>query len=191
MCQSFGVVNGKGKKMGALKKIATGVAIIVIAAVIVLFVNAAWFDYAELNFRLQGPSSFYASGNNYLDIILYQGNSGNIGVVPTTQISVTNATITGASIPNIAQYELSSYCQYNDTVATITNLTAGRGSSLSNWATIHITPNKEVSSFSVSAFVTLPTDYLHHKSTIVRNPPTELFYNQTSATSYALLQSQG
>lgn len=177
--------------MGALKKIAIGVAIIVIAAIIVLFVNAAWFDHAELNFRLQGPNSFYASGNNYLDISLYESNSGNIGVVPTTQISVTNATITGVSIPNIAQYELSSYCQCNATVATITNLTAVRESSLSNWATIHITPNKEVSSFSVSAFVTLPTDYLHPQSTTVRNPPTDLFYNQTSANSYALLQSQG
>jgi hypothetical protein len=177
--------------MGALKKIAIGVTIIVIAATIVLFVNAAWFDHAELDFRLQGPSSFYASGNNYLDISLYQGNSGNIGVVPTTQISVTNATITGVSIPNFAQYELSAFCQYNDTVATITNLTAGRESSLSHWATIHITPNKDVSSFTVSAFVILPTDYLHPKSTTMKNPPTELFYNQTSANSYALLQSQG
>lgn len=176
--------------MGMGKKILAGVAIIVIAAIIAGALNAAWNDYAVLNYQLQGPSTFFAASNNYLEIILNEGNSGDIGVVPTTQVSVMNATITGVSIPNVAQYELLNYCQYNDTVATISNLTATKGSSLSKWATINITPYQGTPSFSVSASVTLPTDWLHWKNTSFRNLPTELDYNRTSADSYSLLQSQ-
>jgi hypothetical protein len=175
--------------MGKGSKIAVGVAIAVIAAIIILFVNAVWNDYVALDYRLQGPNAFYVF-NNYLDVNLYQGNSGNIGVVPTTEISVINATITGVSISNIAQFELHNYCQYNATEATISNLTAVKGSSLSNWATIHITPSNGTQSFSVSASVTLPSDLLHPKSTPVRNLPVELDYNRTSTDQYTLLQGQ-
>lgn len=174
--------------MGWKKNLAVTVAGIVIATIILLFVNAAWNDYADVEYQLQGPGGFFATGNNFLDISLMEGNSGNIGVVPTTEISVVNATITGALIPNVAQFELYDYCQYNGTVATIFNLTAVKGSSLSNWATIFITPNKGVRSFTVSASVTLPTDLLHFKSTSMRDLPTELDYNQTNTNQYTLLQ---
>jgi hypothetical protein len=177
--------------MGNVSKVVIGVTILVIAAVIGLFITAAWNDYAELNYRLQGPSEFYASGNNHLDISLYQGNSGNIGVIPTTQISVVNATITGVSMEDVAQYELPNFCQYNDTVANISKLTVVKGRSLSNWATIYVTPKNGVPSFSVSASVTLPTDWQHPKSTSMKNLPIELDYNQTGTNSYVLLQSLG
>jgi hypothetical protein len=175
---------------GMLKKILVGVAILVIAAIIGLFINSAWNDYAEVNYQIQGANSFYATGTNYLVITLKIGNDGNIGVVPTSEIYVINATIIGVSIPNVAQYELSNYCHYNDTVVTISNLTVAKGISMSDWATINITPNEGVLSFSVSASVTLPSDWLHPNSKPMRNLPTELFYNQTSPNSYTLLQGQ-
>lgn len=177
--------------MGWKKTVAVGVAIIVIAGIIALFVNAIWNDYAMVEYNLKGPDSFYIMPINYLDIGLYQGNSGDIGVVPTTEISVINATITGVSISNVAQFELYNYCQYNTTEATISNLTAVKGSSLSSWATVHITPNNGTPSFSVSASVTLPPDLLHPKSSSFRDLPVELDYNRTSSTNqYVLLQAQ-
>jgi hypothetical protein len=174
--------------MGWEKNLIVGVAILVIAAAIGLLINTELSDYAVLDYQLQGPSGFFVTGNNYLDITLKEGDSGNIGVVPTTEISVVNATITGVSIPGVAQFQLNGYCQYNGTLATISNLTAVAGSSLSNWATIQITPNNGAKSFSVSASVTLPTDWLHFKNTSMIHLPTELDYNQTSTNQYTLLQ---
>jgi hypothetical protein len=174
--------------MGWKKTIAIGVSIIVIAAIIAGVLNAAWNDYAVLDYQLQGPDEFTAIGNNYLSITIKEGNSGNIGVVPTTEISVVNATITGVSIGGVAQFQLNDYCQYNGTLATISNLTAVKGRSLSNWATIQITPSNGALSFSVSSSVTLPTDWLHWRNTSMRDLPTELDYNQTSTKQYTLLQ---
>jgi hypothetical protein len=176
--------------MGWKKSIAVGVTILALAAIIGLFINAAWNDYAELDYQLQGPGGFYATGDRSLDVTLKEGNSGNIGVTPTTEISVLNATITGVSIPGVAPFQLDYYCQYNGTLATISNLTAAKGSALSAWATIFVKPNNGVQSFSISASVTLPFDLQHLKNTSMRDLPTELDYNQTTANSYDLLQSQ-
>jgi hypothetical protein len=173
--------------MGWKKNLAVTVAGLVIASIIGIIISAAWYNYADIEYQLQGPSGFYAYGNNQLTITLEEGNSGNIGIAPTSTISVVNANITGVSIPNVAQFQLYDFCQYNSTFATISNLTVASGGGLSELATITITPNSGTQLFSVSASVTLPWDW-HLQNKIMRELPTDLYYNQTSADEYSLLQ---
>lgn len=169
--------------------IAVGVLIIVLGAIGTLIVTDAYNNYAVVDYQLQGPNSFFVSGNNYLDITLNEGNSGTIDIAPSTTISVVNATIVGVSIPDVAQFQLSDFCQYNSTSATISNLTEVKGSGLSALATIQISPNSGTQLFSISVLVSLPADWLHYKNTTMRDLPTELDYNLTSSYTYSLLQS--
>jgi hypothetical protein len=169
-------------------KIFIGVAIAVIAGVILIFANIMANEHAEVSYQLQGADSLYLSFHSPLEVTLNEGNDGNIGATTISTISILNATITQVSIPSVAQQDLYNYCQFNDTVATISNLTVVKGSSLSKWATIYVTPNEGVSSFQISVHVELSSDWSHPRSTVMRTLPTELIYNLTSTDLYELLK---
>ena len=173
--------------LGAPKKIAVGVIIGVAVAIIALLANIMANERAEVSYQLQGASAIDTRFNPSLGVTLNEGNNGNIGVATIATISVINATITQISITSVAQYDLSNYCQNNGTVATISNLTAIKGSQLSKWATIYVTPNEGVKAFRVSASVELSGDWLHPRNTVMRTLPTDLVYNLTSTGVYELL----
>jgi hypothetical protein len=185
----YGLVHVKlGVILGAAKKIAIGITILVMAGIIMLFINTTWSEYAEVGYQLQGPKSLDLNYESSLEVDLRKKNDGNIGAVPISKIYVLNATIVQVSINGIAQHQLSKYCYFNETMATISNLTIAKGRSLSVWATIYVVPNEEVASFTIYADVGLRSDWLHPRNNIMRILPTELIYNCTSANNYSLLE---
>lgn len=174
--------------LGVGTKIAVGVAIAVISGLLLLLANIMVNEHAEVSFQLQGTSAIDTRFNSSLEVTLYEGNNGNIGAVTISKISVLNATITQVSIPGVAQYQLHDFCEFNDTMATISNLTVVKGSSLFKWATILVTPNEGVQSFQISVHVELSSDYLHPRNSISATPPTDLVYYQTSMDVYELVK---
>ena len=174
--------------LGALKKIAIGVAIAVIAGTIMLFVNTAWNEYAEVGYQLEGPSSLDLNFDSSLQVHLKEENDGNIRAAPISKVYVLNATFIRVSISGVAQYQLSKYCEINETMVTISDLTIPKGRPLSVWATVYVEPKEGVASFAVYADVDLRGDWLHPRNTVKRILPTELLYNRTSTSRYSLLE---
>jgi len=173
--------------VGTLKKIGIGVAIPVLAGIVLIFANAAYNEYAEVGYQLNGPSFLDLNFDSSLEVKLKEENEGNLAVVPISTVVVKNANIIDVSINGVAQYMLSDYCTFNETMATITNLRLSKGRSLSDFATIHVLPNEGVPTFSIKAEVILPPDMFHPRNDITRILPFELVYNQTSANRYSLL----
>jgi len=174
--------------LGALKKIAISVAIIVIAGTIMFVVNIAWNEYAEVGYQLHGPSLLDLNFDSSLQVDLKGKNAGNIRAVPISKIYVLNATIVQVSISGAAQHQLSKYCYFNQTMAIISNLTIAKEKPFSVWATIYVVPNEGVASFTIYADVELQRDWLHPRNYVARVLPTELIYNCTSTNRYGLLE---
>jgi len=173
--------------LGALKKIAIGVAIAVIAGIIMLFINVAWNEYAEVGYQLEGSSSLDLNFDSSLQVDLRLENDGNIGAVPISKIYALNATIIRVSISGVADYQLSKYCTFNENMVTISNLTIPKGRPLSVWATVYVVPNEGITSFTIYAHVELWGDWLHPRNSVTSILPTELVYNRTSTHRYELL----
>lgn len=174
------------RRMGTLKKIGVGVLIIVVAGIIMLYVTSAYNEFAEVGYQLEGPASYYHS-EIQLTITLYEENSGKVGAVPLSKIYVINSTITKISINGVPQVQVSDFCWFNETMAIIGNLTIPRERSLSPWATIYVTSDEGVLTFSVEAEVTLETDWFHPRNSVHKVIPTKLIYNSTDANFYNLL----
>lgn len=142
-------------------------------------------DYADIRYQLSGTSVVDINLDHSLQIELLMQNKGNINGVPLSEIGVVNATITQVSINKVAQTQLPRFCTFNETVATIANLTIDSGSALSTWATVYIIPKEGVSSFMVYAKVKL-TGVSHPKDEVLQILPIDLIYNRTSINVYSL-----
>jgi hypothetical protein len=173
--------------LGTIKKIIIGVAILVIASSIMLFVNEEYTEYAEVGYQLHGSSSLDLSVQSSLQVDLNEENTGNIGAVPISKIHVLNGTITQMYINGVPEIQFSEFCSFNKTYAVIEKLTITKGKPLSTWATVHVTPNEGVQSFTVYANVTLTSDWLHLRNSVHVVIPKELVYNRTSINGYTLL----
>jgi hypothetical protein len=169
------------------KGIIIGISIPVIAGVILLFGNIMANERAEVTYQLQGENALNPSRNLPLEVFLYEGNSGNFEAGTIATVTVTNATIMQVSVSGIGQPDLYNYCQYNSTLAKISNLTAAKGSSLTKWATIYVTPDQGVKTFQISTSLTLASDWMHPRNSVMATLPTTLVYNRTSTDLYELL----
>jgi len=157
----------------------------VIGTSITLLITSAWKDYAKVGYQLS--SSKWAYSGESLEVDLRLNNEGNLDVVPVSTITVVNATIQRVSIPNVAEYQLSRYCSYDNLCATITNLTITSDWGLATWESIYVIPNEGATSFGVYSQVTLPFDLLHPNSKVIRIIPYELVYNYAGNDVYELL----
>ena len=168
------------------KRIAIGVSVIVIAAILVGFGNLLQNDYGDISYQLSGPTWVYAQPLNKFDLNIQ--NTGSIKVVPVCTISVVNASIQKVTIPEVAQYQLSQYCSYNETTATITNLTIPISQKeLATLFSIEISPTNGCNAFSVSSNVVVPWDILHPRSSVGQVLPTEFRYSATTEGVYQKL----
>ena len=95
--------------MGVFKKIIVGVAIIVIAGLIMLYFASAYNEYAEVGYQLQGPLSFDRNFQSSLPANLNEENNGKVGAVPTSEVHVLNGTISQVSINGVPQSQVSSF----------------------------------------------------------------------------------
>jgi hypothetical protein len=176
------------RELGWKGKLAIITAIIVIVAAALLYsvINS---DYVQVSYGFEvgglGTPEGYTINppNNLFPIFFGESNGGTIAAVPTVRISVVNATIFHVEIYSVPQSVQHYYCQYNGTLATISNLTLGRGGSILVAMIINVTLGAQ--SFSLSSSATLPQDWFHVKNTIVGST-TELNYNQTSPNRYLL-----
>jgi len=176
---------GNSIKKKVIEKILGGLIVAVLVVLITQIVASAWNNYALVGYQLSAP--MYAYSREALQIDLNLDNKGNIGAVPVSTVYVVNATIQMVSIPNVAAYQLSEFCSFNSTTATITNLTIEAGRQLSIWASIYAIPNEGAATFGVYSSVALPHDVFHPKSRPIRILPYELVYNATSPGVYKKL----
>lgn len=144
-------------------------------------------ERAEVTYQLQGENALNPSRNVPLEVFLCEGNSGNFEAGTIATVTVTNATITQVSVTGIVQPDLYNYCQYNGTLATISNLTAAKGTSLTKWATIYVKSDPGVQTFQITASLTLTSDWMHPRNSVMATPPTTLIYNHTNTDLYELL----
>ncbi len=164
--------------MSSSKKIRNGIIIGIGLLVISLFVNEAWNDYAYVGFNLSAAKWAYTGED--LEVHLRLRNTGNLDVVPVSTVRVKNATIRKVSIRNVAEYQLSRYCFFNDTATCVGNLTLTAGRELGEWFSVYVVPDEDATSFVVYSDVTISQDMWHPKNRIIRILPYELTYNATS-----------
>lgn len=166
-----------------LEKIVIGVAITVIGSLIISTYTDWGKDYAFIKHRLSASESIFEGGS--LEVTLILSNEGNMNIVPNSTISVTNATIQRVEIKDVQQVQLSKYCSFNDNVACISNLTIEAGKQYSELIKVYVTPNQDVSSFTVLSGVKVPST-LNHPNKVMRILPYELIYEATGQGDYVL-----
>lgn len=159
--------------------IISGVAIGIIGLVIGLFITSGYQDYAIVGYNLSATD--WAFSGEQLKVNFNIKNSGKVTVVPQITITVENATIKGVEIPNVAEYQLSSYCNYTSSCAIFMNLRLSPDrQQLGLWSSIYIIPDEGATSFKINSTVGLPFDFFHPKNEITRFLPWEFVYESSN-----------
>lgn len=151
----------------------------VVVAIIVFFITAFFTttlqDNAIVGYKIGAADWVFP--DEQLKVDFYIKNSGNVNVIPQITIYVENATIEKVEIPDMAQYQLSNFCTYDDTCANFDNLTLpAHYDNLGLWASVYIVPNEGAVSFTVNSTVNIPFDLFHLRPDVGRIPPSEFIY---------------
>jgi len=167
-------------------KIITTIAVSVTLLIITLIITSAWEEYAIVGYNLSSPD--WAFSNEQLKVNFNIKNSGKVDVVPEIIVTVENATIEKIEIPNVAEYQLSSFCSYDNSCAKFTNLKLSSDwDQLGVWSSIYILPKEGVASFKINATVNLPYDFFHPKNEVTRILPWEFIYTSSDGHSFEKL----
>lgn len=163
--------------------ILVGVATTVIASLIISIYTDFGKDYAVIKHQLSASETIFQGGT--LKVTLILSNEGNMDYVPTSTVSVSNATIQRVEIKDVQQVQLSKYCSFNDTVACISNLGIEAGMKYPDFIKVYVTPNQDVSSFTVLSDVAVSSNF-NHPNKVKSVLPYELIYEATGQGEYVL-----
>lgn len=167
-------------------KLITLIAIPIVLLIVTLIITSAWEEYADVGYNLSAVNWVFPSETLKVDFNIK--NSGKVDVVPEITVTVENATIEKVDIPNVAEYQLSNFCYYDNSSARFTNLKLSTDwDQLGVWSSIYIIPKEDVTSFKINASVNLPYDFFHPKNTVTRILPWEFIYKSSDGHSFEKL----
>lgn len=161
--------------------------ITIIGGIIVGTFNEQWKQarevYADVGYRLSAKSTLFP--DDYLDVSIEVNNEGNLDASPTLIVTVENATITKAYIPQIADSEAKEHYENNGTQAKITYFKASKNTeTFMVFGGVYVVPNDGTQSFGVFLRVDIPRDILHPNSHTTPYVPFKLIYIKTTEGFY-------